>query len=508
MANSRTKNSMLILSSGIILQVVTALLAFISRTIFINTLGAEYLGISGLFTNIISILSLAELGVGSAITFYLYKPLAENNIERIKTLMMFYKLCYRVIGVVILLLGLLCIPIVPKIVNYNTKLDVNIIYVFVLYLVNTAVTYLFFSYRFTLIIASQKGYVINLINIVFAFILIIADAIVLIIFRNFILYITMRIFIGILLNVITSIKAGELFPYIKEKEYIKITADERRAIFKDIYAIFITKVSGTLFSATDNIIISILIGTIYVGYNSNYFMIIIVITTFIGILQNSFIASVGNINAIETNEKQIDIFENLDFLNFWVTSFCAVCLANLLNPFISLWIGKEFLFSNLIVAVIAFNFFTTNLLNIVFIFRNTKGLFQYAKYRQLIAGIANILLSIILGKMYGIIGIFAATSICGILISWSPYPKTLYKFGFNIEYRPFLNRTIMRYIITIGIGVLIYSLSSLLGNNTWAIFIIRLCISVIIPNLVLFIIYRHTKEFIYIREKAISYFKG
>lgn len=508
MGNSRTKNAALIFSSGVVLQLVRTILSFISRTIFIYALGANYLGVDGLFTNILQVLSLTELGVGVAITYYLYQPLAQNDIERIKSLMVFYKFCYRVIGITILIIGLLLIPFLPNIVNFNSAVKININLIYVMYLVKTASTYLFFAYQITLIKASQKGYIINNISTIFTIITTLIEAIILIIFRNYIFYLFFHIAMQIIQNIIISVKAEKIFPFIKEKEYIRITKTEIKRILKDVYSIFILKISGTMFSATDNIIISILIGTIYVGFYSNYLLIISMISTFISVFQNSVIAAIGNINALESNEKQLQYFERLDFFNYWIVSFCSISLFNLLNPFITLWIGKDFLFPDLTVAIIVLNFFRSNLLNVVFAFRDTKGLFKYARYRQLIAGIANIVLSIILGMKFGVTGIFVATFFCGLMISWSPYPRTLYKYGFEANHKPYFTRNIYRHIITIAISMLVYLIGYLVDNDRLSGFIIKLIITVTIPNIIMYFIYKNKDEFIFLKEKLVSLFKN
>lgn len=506
MSNSRTKNSILYISSGVLQQIVVLLFNFITRTIFIKTLGENYLGISGIFSNVLQIFSLAELGVGSAITFYMYKPIAENNIDRIKTLMNFYKTCYRVIGSGILMIGLCLIPFLDKLVNFNTKIDVNLYVVYILFLLNSVITYLFFSYKFTIIIAYQKGYIVNLINTIFVIISCVCESTILLLFKDFILSLFIKLLIGIIKNFVTAVIADKLYPYLKQNKYKKISKREIKLIFKDIAAIFIFKVSATLFNSTDNVVISIMFGTIYVGFNSNYIMLITAVKNVVNLIQNSFIAGVGNINSSENIEKKIRTFKNLDFINFWIVSFFSVCLIQLLNPFITIWIGKKYLFSQIAVVLIVMSFFLTYSLNIVFVFRETMGLFKYGRYRQLAGGILNIILDIILGKLWGITGVFAATVISQLIFTVFQFPKIVYKYGFHRSPANQYKRIIGYYLVTIISGLVTWFSCSWVEEITFITLISECIICITVPNLVLILFYRNSDEYKYFIKKAMVVF--
>lgn len=501
MKNSRTQNSILIILSGMLQQIIILFSAFISRTVLIKTLGVNYLGINGLLTNVLEIFSLAELGIGVAITFYLYKPIAEKNIERIKVLMSFYKTCYRIIGIAILLIGLCLVPFLNKIINFHTNVNVNLYIVYILYLLNSVITYLFFSYKFTIIAAYQKGYVVNIVNMIFAIISCICESAVLILFKAFILSLIVKLALAVMKNFVTSIAADRLFPYLKDKKCGRIDKAEVKHIFKDVYSIFVFRISSTLFSSTDNIVISVMIGTVYVGFNSNYTMIVTAVTNFMRTIVNSFTAGIGNINASENIDKRISTFRNLDFINFWLVSFCSVCLFQLLNPFITLWVGSKYLFSTITVFFIVLNFFIALLLNIVFIFRETMGLFQYGRYRQLIGGIVNIILDIFFGKLYGIAGIFAATAISGLAITVFPFPKIVFKYGFHKSPNSQYKKMFWYYVTTLISGIATWLCCSWVKEVTYVTFIGELLICLIVPNLVLFIFYHNTSEYKYMLEK-------
>lgn len=497
MNKSRTQNSVLTIVTSGVRQGLTLMLTFVSRTIFIKILGAEYLGLNGLFTNILSILALSELGIGSAISFYLYKPIAEKNIERIKSLMIFYKKCYRIVGGMILVLGSAIIPILPKVVNFDQDLPVNLYVIYFLYLLNTASSYLFFAYKQALVTANQEQYKIEKISIYFTFINCIVDILILIIFRDYYIYLIFKFLLVLTKNFVIAVKIDKEYPYIKEKTYVPITKTEMRLFFKDIGSVSLFRIGSVLFNTTDNIIISILLGTIVVGYYSNYYMIISQITMIVGIIIKAFSAGIGNVIAKESKTKQFKIYTQLDILIFVITTICATCLFQLLNSFIKLWLGgvnKDYILSQPVVLFLCINFYFDMTTQIANSFREASGNFETGKSLQLIGGIVNIILSIILGKLFGLAGIFVATIIVKGLITVTPFLMKVSRdvFGFGKW------KLLKRYYF--NILILIISLLS-----TWIIgykfhmrgiidFCIECAISCIVPMVIIFIVYKNNHE--------------
>lgn len=506
--NSRTKNTLYIMFSGILFQVISLILGFINRTVFVKFLGVEYLGLNSLFTNILSLLSLAELGFGTASTYFMYKPLAENDEERLKVLTNFYKIAYRTIGIVIFIIGVSLIPFLNYLVKFDNSIDINLKLVYILFLINTVSSYLFFAYRSNIISADQKDYLLNTINCKFVVLSTILEIGAIVLFKNFILSLIIGILMDILKNIVIAKKASDLYPFIKEKSKEKLSKDFLKDMFKKIYSIFIIRISSQLFNSTDNMIISAFIGTKYVGFNANYLLIIASATRLINIIKGSFRATVGNINAVESIDKKYIMFKRLDFFNFWISSFSAICFFQLLNPFIQLWLGKEFLFSDRTVYIIVANYFTTALLSIVFMYRETMGLFDKGKYYQLIGGIVNIGLSIYLSKYLGIDGIFLATLIAGVLITILPFPIILYKYGFNKSGKEYIYLYLRNCILTIIMCFLVNKACSILGGLNYKTFMIQMIICIILPNLIYIIIFRKSEEFIYFKEKIYEILKS
>ena len=458
MAESRIKNSVNNIGTGIVFRFVSLLMNFFSRTLFIRILGEGCLGLNGLFTSLLSMFSLAELGIGQAITFYMYKPIAEKDEVRLASLVNFYKMCYRIIGLAIFTIGLLLIPLLPKLVNLETDTGYNLYIIYILYLINTSITYFFFSYPQTVLAANQKQNVINNNNGVFVIVSALMEILSLIITRNYYIYLIVKITVEVVKNIFLALKAIKLYPYIIAKNIIKINLSEIKVMFKDVYALFVVKLSGQLFNSTDNLFISAMFGTVLSGYNSNYLMIINAIYGVISTVIYSMSGSIGNLYATETKEKTERVFAAIDTSNQFVSLVCTICLFQLLNPFISLVWGSRMIFSLFSVALMSAAFYIVSSLYGLFAFRQSMGLFRYCIYNQFAAAVINIALDYILGKAIGIEGLFLSTVIANVAIAVFPYARNIYEVGFEMPSRPYIFRIIKGYFLCILSGFICWFL--------------------------------------------------
>lgn len=497
MGNSRTKNSALTMFSSGLRQLLTVLLTFVSRTVFIHTLGVDYLGLNGLFSNILSILALSELGIGSAISFYLYKPIAEQDKHRIRVLMNLYKTCYRIVGISILGIGMCLVPFLPQLVNFERQVPVNLYLVYILYLLNTASSYLFFAYKQAIITANQEQYKIEKINIIFTFINCITDIVILFVFRNYIVYLVAKFLLVLIKNLVIAAVIDREYPFIKEKETVKLTRSEIKVFIKDIWSVSLFRIGSTLFNSTDNIIISILLGTVVVGYYSNYYMIISQVTVVIGLITRSFVAGIGNVIAKEKKEKQYGIFKQLDFAVYFVVVFCTTCLFQLLNSFVKLWIGgidTTYLLSQTVVLFLCLNFYLDSTTQILNSFREGSGNFKTGRALQITGGIVNIILSVVLGKVYGLEGIFAATIIGKLFITVSPFVMSVSKDVFGFSRFKLLKRYYLNMIVMIFILMINWFMCKTFHMNGIVNFIIECIISCVVSVLMIIIMYGRSYE--------------
>lgn len=503
MAESRLINSLSNVSSGLIFRAVSLIINFASRTVFIRILGDGCLGLNGLFTSLLSMFSLAELGIGQAITFYMYKPIAENNEQRLASLIRFYKICYKIIGIAVLFIGLGLIPFLPQLINLEIETDYNVIIIYLLYLFNTAVTYLFFSYPQTVLNANQKQFIVNKNESIFVIVSAFAEIVALVISHNYMIYLMVKIVVSILKNIVLAVVSIKMYPYIKSQNREKIGKEEIVIMFKDVYAIFVVKLSSQLFNSTDNLFISAMFGTVLAGYNSNYLMLINAIYGIINTIIYSFGSSVGNLFATDTLARTEEIFSILDFTNRWISCCCTVCLFQLLNPFITLFWGEKYIFSLFTVVLMCINFYIVSSLYALFSFRQSMGLFRYCIYNQLMAAIINIVLDYVFGNLIGINGIFVATIVANIGIAVFPYTKNLYQVGFQKSYKPYVFKILKSYFLC---GISCFAVNVICKRIALSFlgFLYMIIVSFIIPNALQILFWKKSNEikiiFMYINK--------
>ena len=481
---SRVKNTTRNSTVASITKILNFFIQFICRTIFIKILSTEYLGVNGLFTNILTVLSFAELGIGNAIIFKLYKPIAENNVDRIKTYMNFYKKAYIMIGITILVLGICVIPFLDYIIKDVPDIKENISFIYVLFLLNSTMSY-FFTYKKSIIIANQKEYITTIINFIVILVQNIVQIIILILTKNYILYLLIQIICTFLDNYISSKKADKMYPYIKDKQYTKISKDEERSIFKDVKSLMLYKVGYILSSGIDNIVISAFVGVSQVGLLSNYTTITTAITGVLKSFFNGFTASIGNLNTIDDNERKESIFYQILLLSFFVYGIISIALILLSNVFIELWLGSQYLLSFSICIILGLNLYIDGMRFANYTFRNTMGLFKKGRFVPLIASITNLILSLIFVQFWGIFGVLFATSITTLFITTMYDPYLLHKYRFKTPSKQFY----IKYVYYLLVCIISFVICMLIINKIAIYGILGFIVKGVVIIIVSFIIF-------------------
>lgn len=374
---SRTSNSLMNISSGILAQIIQMVLGFISRTIFIKYLAIEYLGVSSLFSNILSMLSLAELGLGAAFVYSLYKPLAEGNKTEITTIIKFYKKTYIVVGIFIFITGLALLPFLSNIIPEKPATiveDIRLIYL--IYIFNTGSSY-FFSYKVSLLDADQKMAVATKNYIKFSVVQQLLQIIILIVTSNFILYLLTQSVMQFLSNFHISKIVDKTYPFLRENNHLKIDKDVKNKIVSNVKATFFAKIGQVLVTGTDNLFINYFVGLAVLGKYSNYLMLMAMVSGMVMIIFTNLKSSIANVIVKETLEKQREIFQ---VLNFWLFGLCAVIFIFSVEDFISMWIGRQFLLPSYIVLMMAVSFFMVGMNNGFWTFKAAFRFFNEGKY--------------------------------------------------------------------------------------------------------------------------------
>ena len=447
MQGSRTKNSIKNVTASTTSKIIYIILNFICRTIFIKILGNEYVGLNGLFTNVLGVFSLVDLGIGSAIVFRLYKPIAKEDNEKVKKLILFYKQVYIIIGTIIGFIGITLIPFLGIIVGSNNiSEDITIIYL--LFLVKTVIVY-FLYYKKELIIANQKEYIVSIVELIICIIQNILEIIFLVVTHNYIAYLIIQICTTILERVIISIIANKLYPYLKEKNKNVLSKKEKKEIFSDVKAFIFYRTGYILYDSTDNIIISSFTGINQVGLLSNYMMIIRAIVLLVSSAFKSLTASIGNLNSINDNEKKEEVYYKVFHLSFLVYGYISIATVLLINKFIMIWIGENFLLNFEIAIILGINIYIDGMRYVSDAYRNTLGLFKRGRFIPLISSFINIALSIILVQYIGVFGVLLATVISKILLTTWYDPYIIHKYKFNKKPKRFYLRYLYYTLILI-----------------------------------------------------------
>lgn len=496
-ARSRTAYSIINMMASIGGYALNILLSFICRIFFVRQLGSEYLGINGLFSNILSMLSLAELGIGTAMIYALYKPIAEDNHSKIAAYMRIYGVAYKVIGCVIAVFGVALIPFLNILIKNPPNISENITVLYLIFLFSTVSSY-FYSYKSAILIAHQKNYIVLTISYIVVIIQNIVQIIALLMFKNFMIYLILQVIFVLLSNSIISIKAEKDYPYIKRKNVEKLSKDEIWTLVKNVKALTVTKLSGILVNNTDNIVITYFRGLITTGVVSNYLLLTNTINSLANQIFNSMAASLGNLNAVADEEYTYKIFKVLNLVNFWIYGWAAIGIIVLANDLIEFFFGKNYIVGMEIVIILAVNFYMLGMQSVIGMYKSTMGLFRYGQYILLITAGINLVGDIILGQRYGVIGIFLATAIARALTNTWYEPLVVFKYGFHKKFRYYLVRYSGYLTLLMITGGVCYGVCSVLQLSLIPRLLVKTLICVIIPNFFFGLVFYRFAEFKYL----------
>lgn len=503
MGNSRTGNVIKNSGASLFYKFTHIIMQFVLRTAFVYILGKEYTGISTLFSDILQVLSLMELGMGTAMTYALYKPLVDRDSNKVSALMGFYRKAYTLIGILVFVVGMMFEPFLNYLVTDvpNVKEDIHII--FAMYVLTSASSY-FLVYKTTLLRANQESRVISFVDSLVLSLEGIVEIIVLLIFKEYFSYLVLHLIFMLVRNIILSIIAQQKF-----ENYLfinmKLTKWETQCLLKDVFALGIYKISGVMINSTDSIIISAFVGTKEVAIIGNFTLIISSIRTTIEQIVESVKASIGNLAVTSSKEKQEEVFRQMNFMAFWIACFCCTCFFVLLNPFVgTIWFDSEYQISIYVIAVLTANFFIAVMVYPIEAFRTGNGLFVQGKYRPAIMAVLNIVLDIFFVKIWGVFGVLLATTVSRLLTQVWFDPYLVYKNVFKKKpweyYWIYLQQAMITAVCCMGSYTLAHIISI---SNVYVKFLYQMIIAICVPNLILLLLFHQKKEMIGMKEYMI-----
>lgn len=493
--SSRTQKSVFNIAFSIIYQLVTLFSNFLMKTILIKNLGIQYTGVSALFTDILTVLSVAELGFGTAVSYALYRPLYEKDDIQIAKIMRLYQKIYRIVFFVIIAAGIVCSFFLKYIVKDVPDIKENINIVFIFFIFKAAVSYLF-VYKATLIEANQEKHIVSAIGTAVCILATILEATAITIFKSYIGYLFVMVTMVIVQNVIISSVANRRYPMLKNVCSKSLSLPERKEIFKNVRALAIYKISGALQRGVDSVIISAMLGTSLVGFLSYYKMIVNNVDSLFGQIFEAIKPSVGNLAASESNKRQYAVFKKMCFLSFVIGNFITVSLITLLNPFITLWLGSNYLLGMNIVIMLAADIYIITMVRPYESFRNANALFVYGKYRPAVMVILNIVLSVWLANIWGMFGVLFATVAARILTHVWYDPWLIYKKVFDEPFFEYIKMKIS-YLLTVVINcALVYAICDVISfSDQWTKFCLKALLCAVIPNILLIALFHNNNEF-------------
>lgn len=435
------------------------LITLFAQRIFLSILDTEYLGLNGLFSNIISMLGIFELGVGTAIIFSLYRPLARGNLDEVKSLMKFYRRAYGIIATVVAVVGLSITPIIPNLIK-ETSIDINIYVIYCLFLADVVFSYLL-SYRRSILYADRKNYTINIIHIAYLLVMNTAQLCILAATKNYYIYLTIKVVMRVIENYSIHLLVRKTYPYLNNLKDAHLDKKAEKKIMKSVRALFLHKIGGFIVLGSDNIIISKFIGLVEVGLYSNYYIIINATYTVVGQALSSLTPSVGHLLATKESTKTYETFRKTRFAVFLISCLVSAGFFVAVQPFVTLWLGENYTLSTFVVAILAINMFQRLQRYAYSVFKEAAGIFREDRFVPIVESIVNIVASVIFLNIFGLAGVFIGTVLSDLVLWIFSYPRFVYKKLFGRSYVNYFTETI-GFFVLFSIITVISSAASML----------------------------------------------
>ncbi|WP_302275591.1 lipopolysaccharide biosynthesis protein [Faecalibacterium prausnitzii] len=490
----RTKNATRNIIFGVILKAYQIIVPFLMRTAMIYLMGVQYLGLNSLFTSILQVLNLAELGVGSAMIYSMYKPIAEDDNATICALMKLYKTYYRIIGLVIAVIGCALTPFIPKLISGDVPDNLNIYLLYLLNLGATVLSYWLYAYKNCILQAHQRVDIVSKVSLVTSTIQYALQLLVLWLFKDYYLYVIVLLATQALTNIATAMCADRIYPQFKPKG--QIATEEKKAINNRIKDLFTSKIGGIIYDSADTIVISSFLGLTALAIYQNYFYILNAITGLITVVFSACTAGIGNSIVVETKGKNYKDLNKFTFIICWGAGFCAVCLLCLYQPFMELWVGKDLMLSSSAVVCFVVYFFVRQLNSLFNTYKDASGMWHEDRFRPLVAALTNLALNLILVQFIGLYGILISTVLAIVCVGMPWLLHNLFTVIFEKRYLVGYLKNLLYYCFIILISCTItYFICTKVNAGLITTLVIRGAICVVLPNLIYLFSYYKRIEF-------------
>lgn len=491
----RTKNAIRNSLYGVILRIINLIGAFVARSMLIQMLGVEFVGLDGLFASVLTMLNMAELGFSSAVVYKLYKPIAEGKTEDVCALLNYYKKIYRIIGSVVLMVGLLLVPFLSLIIHGEIPDSVNLYALYAVYLSNTVLSYWLFAYKAALLNAHQRNDLVSKVGSIAFLLKYILQFVFLMIFKDYYVYAIVIPTTTLLVNIGNAYLVNKYYPqYVCKGD---LAEKEKAEIREKVTALLYNKIGVAIINGSDNIVISTFLGLRMLGVYSSYYYVFSMLHSFFDVFHSAITAGVGNSIVTETVDTNYKLFCHLNFINAWIVGWVSICMCCMYEPFMTIWIGGENTLPTLFSVLMSIYFYSWMIRFITLIFKNAQGMWREDRLRPFIEGIVNLALNLFMVNKIGIYGITLSTILAMTVVSIPWETSILFKSYFRKSPINYYFRRLLDIAIILTVGFITFSLCSLIRTDLIVMLLLRGIVCTIVPNVLLVVVYRRTDSFEY-----------
>ncbi len=490
----RTKNASKNISAGMLLRVYQMLAPFLMRTAMLHFMGVQYLGLNSLFYSILHILNLAELGIGSAMVFSMYKPIAEDDETTICALMALYRTYYRIIGLVIGVVGVTLTPLIPHLVEGEIPSELNLYVLYWLNLGATVLSYWLFAYKNSLLNAHHRTSVASVVTMITTTVQYAIQLVIMIFWKNYYLHLVVALATQALNNIVTAIVTTKLYPQYKPRG--NLAKEKTKEINRKIRDLFTGKAGAVIMNSADSVVISAFLGLTTLTIYQNYYFIMSAIIGFIESILQSVMAGLGNSHVTETKEKNYKDLEKATFLFAWLVGVCSCCFLGMYQPFMELWVGSEMTLSFGVVICFVIYFFVYTMNRLLNVFKDAAGLWKVDRFRPLTKAIVNLTLNLLLVKFFGLYGVLLSTVFAIVVIGMPWLLHNLFTYSFEKKYLKRYIWQLLRYVLLSLIAAcLVWLICLPIQGNLWVALVLRAIVCVVVPNLLFFLTLHKAEQF-------------
>lgn len=490
----RAQNAGRNIAFGTITRAYQIIIPFLMRTAMIYFMGIRYLGLNSLFTSILQVLNLAELGVGSAMIYSMYRPIAEDDQEKICALMCLYRKYYHMIGVVIALAGAVLTPFVPKLISGEVPEGINVYTLYLLNLAATVLSYWLLAYRSSILYAYQRTDVISRVSLITSSVKYMLQFLVLWLLRDYCIYILVMLGTQVVTNLITAAAAGRLYPDCVPRG--KLDRESVREINGRIRDLFTSKIGSVVVNSADTIAISAFLGLAALAVYQNYYFILSSVMSFVAVIFSACTAGIGNSIVVESKEKNFNDLKKFTFLIAWIGGFCTACFLCLFQPFMRIWVGEELELPYSAVVCLCIYFFVFEINQLLNTYKDAGGIWHEDRFRPLVTALVNLGMNLAMVQFWGIYGIILSTVLSMLFVGMPWLLHNLFTLLFEKVWFKGYFKSLLLYTVVSFLACSVTAFAcSFIRLGDWGTFLVRAVVCCVAPNAFFYGVYRKTWEF-------------